>query len=84
MEYYISQICLFAFNFTPRGFMPCDGSVLQIAQYQALYALIGNQYGGDGRTTFALPDLRGKSPLDKDATEVHYHMCAWGVFPSRN
>ena len=59
-EPYIGQISIYAFNFAPRGWMPCDGRLLPIAQYQALFALIGTTYGGDGRTTFALPDLRGR------------------------
>ena len=59
-EPFIGQISIYAFNFAPRGWMPCDGRLLPIAQYQALFALIGTTYGGDGRTTFALPDLRGR------------------------
>lgn len=54
---------LVCFNFAPRGWLFCDGSLLPISQYQALFALLGNTYGGDGRTTFALPDLRGRVPL---------------------
>ena len=60
MEPYIGQISIYAFNFAPRGWMPCDGRLLPIAQYTALFSLIGTTYGGDGRTTFALPDLRGR------------------------
>jgi microcystin-dependent protein len=59
-EPYIGQISIYAFNFAPRGWMPCDGRLLHIAQYQALFALIGTTYGGNGVTTFALPDLRGR------------------------
>ena len=59
-EPYIGQISIYAFNFAPRGWMPCDGRLLPIAQYQALFALIGTTYGGNGVTTFALPDLRGR------------------------
>jgi microcystin-dependent protein len=61
MEPFIGQIQAFGFNFNPRGWAKCDGSLIQISQYQALYALIGTYYGGDGRVTFALPDLRGRS-----------------------
>lgn len=63
MEPFIGEIQLVAFNFTPKGFLPCDGSLLPINQYQALYSLLGTIYGGDGRTTFALPDLRGRVPI---------------------
>ena len=59
-EPFIGQISIYAFNFAPRGWMPCDGRLLHIAQYQALFALIGTTYGGNGVTTFALPDLRGR------------------------
>ncbi|MEO0558929.1 MAG: tail fiber protein [Bacteroidota bacterium] len=51
------------FNFAPRGWALCDGTLLPINQYQALFSLLGTIYGGDGRTTFALPDLRGRMPM---------------------
>lgn len=57
-EEYIGVIKMFAPNWAPRGYMPCCGQLIQINQNQALYALLGTNYGGDGRTTFALPDLR--------------------------
>ncbi len=63
MEPYIGMIGIFAFDFVPRGWLKCEGQVLPIDQYQTLYSLIGNIYGGDGRSTFALPDLRGRVPL---------------------
>ncbi len=56
---YIGQIEAFAFNFAPRGWVVCAGQILPIAQNQALFALIGTTYGGNGTTTFQLPDLRG-------------------------
>lgn len=62
-EAYIGTIMLFAGNFAPRGWRICDGSILPIAQHQALFAVIGPTYGGDGRSTFALPDLRGRVPV---------------------
>jgi microcystin-dependent protein len=58
-DFYIGQIMLFAFDFAPRGFMPCNGQLLSIAQNQALFSILGTTYGGDGRVTFGLPDLRG-------------------------
>ena len=63
MESYIATIRLFAGNFAPRGWFFCHGQVLQIAQYSALFSLLGTTYGGDGMTTFALPDLRGRVPV---------------------
>lgn len=60
---YIGIIKIFAGNFAPTGWRICDGSVLQISQYAALYSIIGTMYGGNGSTTFALPDLRGRAPI---------------------
>ena len=57
---FIGQLAVFAGNFAPRNWALCDGQLLSINEYQALYSLIGTTYGGDGRTTFALPDLRGR------------------------
>lgn len=62
-EYYLGQIQQFGFNFPPRNWLLCDGQLLPINQYQSLYSLLGTMYGGDGRTTFALPDLRGRVSL---------------------
>lgn len=60
MEPYLSEIMLVGFNFPPRGWAFCDGQLLPIAQNQSLFSLLGTTFGGDGRTTFALPDLRGR------------------------
>jgi len=62
-EPFLGEITLFAGDFAPRGWAFCDGQLLPIDQYQPLYALLGTTYGGDGRTTFALPDLRGRTPI---------------------
>jgi microcystin-dependent protein len=62
-EPFIGQITLVGFNFPPRGWAQCDGALLAINQNQTLFALLGTQFGGDGRTTFALPDLRGRVPV---------------------
>ncbi|MGD2111335.1 MAG: tail fiber protein [Phycisphaerae bacterium] len=62
-EPFLSEIRIFGFNFAPRGWAKCDGQILPIAQNQSLYSLLGTTYGGDGRTSFALPDLRGRVPL---------------------
>jgi len=62
MEGYIGQILMFAGNFAPRDWALCDGQLISISQNQSLFAIVGTTYGGDGRTTFALPDLRGRAP----------------------
>lgn len=60
---FIGEITMFAGNFAPRGWAFCNGQLLPISQYSALFSLLGTTYGGDGRTTFALPDLRGRTPI---------------------
>jgi microcystin-dependent protein len=62
-EPFLGEVRLMSFTFVPRGWAACDGQLLPINQNQALFALLGTTYGGDGRTTFALPDLRGRTPL---------------------
>lgn len=62
-EPYVGEIRLFAGNFAPQGWAFCDGQIMSIAQSAVLFALIGTIYGGDGQTTFALPDLRGRVPV---------------------
>jgi microcystin-dependent protein len=62
-EPFIAEVKIFAGNFAPRSWAFCDGQLLPIAQNQALFSLVGTIYGGDGRTTFALPDLRGRVPV---------------------
>lgn len=63
MEFYLGQIVMGGWNFAPRGTAFCNGQLLAINQNQALFSLLGTTYGGDGRTTFALPDLRGRVPV---------------------
>lgn len=60
---YLSEIKIVSFGFAPKGWAFCNGQILPIAQNQALFALLGTTYGGNGTTTFALPDLRSRSPL---------------------
>ncbi|UCS92359.1 tail fiber protein [Echinicola marina] len=62
-EPFIGEVKLFAFNFAPRGYSLCEGQVLPISTNTALFSLIGTYYGGNGTTTFALPDLRGRMPI---------------------
>src|SRR3546814_7630392 len=60
---FLGEVRLFGFNFGPQDWHACDGSLLSIAQNDALFALLGTTYGGDGQTSFAVPDLRGQVPL---------------------
>ncbi|MFZ5643697.1 MAG: phage tail protein [Bacillota bacterium] len=65
MDQYIGEIRMFAGNFPPQGWAFCNGQLLSISENDVLFALIGTTYGGDGQTTFALPDLRGRIPLHR-------------------
>jgi microcystin-dependent protein len=62
-EAFLGEIRAVAFDYAPDGWLPCDGRLLPIAQYNALYALLGTNFGGDARSTFGLPDLRGSVPI---------------------
>lgn len=62
-EPFIGEIRMFAGNFAPRGWAFCDGQLLAVSQNDALFSLLGTIYGGDGRTTFGLPDMRGRVPI---------------------
>ena len=63
MDEYLGTVKLFGFNFAPRGWMTCQGQIISIAQNTALFSLLGTTYGGNGQTTFALPDLQGRSAI---------------------
>ncbi len=77
MDPFLGQVAMFAGNFAPRGWAFCDGELLLIEGNHALFAIIGTTYGGDGRTTFALPNLESESG-------VNYIIAIQGVFPARN
>ena len=62
-EPFLSEIRLMSFEFAPKGWAPCNGQLLPINQNQALFSLLGTTFGGDGRVNFALPDLRGRTPI---------------------
>ena len=62
-EPFLAEVKMVGFNFAPRGWAFCDGQILPINQNQSLYSLLGTTYGGDGRTSFALPDMRGRTPI---------------------
>jgi microcystin-dependent protein len=79
-EPFLAEIRMFSINFAPKGWALCNGQLLPINQNQALFALLGTTYGGNGQTNFALPDLRGRVPMhegnghtlgERSGTEVH-------------
>jgi microcystin-dependent protein len=70
-EPFLAEIRAFAFGYVPRGWAECGGQLLPINQNQALFSLLGTTYGGDGRTTFALPDLRGRTAVGVGADVSH-------------
>jgi len=85
MDPFLGEIRLFGFNFAPIGWAACDGSVLPISQNTALFSLLGTMYGGNGTTSFALPDLRAQVPFPANTgTTGTYCIAVQGVFPSRN
>ena len=73
-EPFLAEIRIVGFSFAPRGWAFCDGQILPINQNQLLYSLLGTTFGGDGRTTFALPDLRGRVPIHKGSSNVTNHL----------
>ena len=73
-EPFLAEIRIVGFNFAPRGWAFCDGQILPINQNQSLYSLLGTTYGGDGRTSFALPDLRGRTPIHVGSSNGYSHL----------
>ncbi|SFF00444.1 Microcystin-dependent protein [Paenibacillus algorifonticola] len=67
-EAYIGEIRMFAGNYAPEGWARCEGQIMSISENETLYVLLGTTYGGDGQTTFALPDLRGRLPIHQTAS----------------
>ena len=63
MDPFVAEIRIFPFNFAPKGWAWCDGQLLPLSQNTALFSLLGTTYGGDGKSTFALPDLEGRAPM---------------------
>lgn len=72
-EPFLAEIRIVGFDFAPRGWAFCDGQILPILQNHSLYSLLGTTYGGDGRTSFALPDLRGRVPIHRGASNGTNH-----------
>ena len=84
MDGVIGVIKLFAGNFAPRNWAVCDGQTLPISENQALFSILGTQYGGDGRTTFQLPKLAPVKETDGGETPIRYIICLQGIYPARN
>ena len=80
MEPFFGQIQGFGFQFAPVGWAKCEGQMMPIEENQALFSLLGTTYGGDGRTTFGLPDLR----RDGKQNNINYCIAINGLYPSRN
>lgn len=66
-DFFLGEIRIVAFPYAPKGWAQCNGQTLPISQNQALFALLGTQYGGNGTTTFALPDFRGRAPMHRSS-----------------
>ncbi|MGB9989431.1 phage tail protein [Massilia sp. SM-13] len=75
-EAYVGEIRLFSFNWAPDGWLLCQGQLVQVNQFQALFSLISNVYGGDGMSTFALPDLRGRVPVQAGQGPLGFYQWA--------
>ena len=77
----LGEIRMFGGNFAPIGWALCNGQSLSISQNTALFSILGTMYGGDGQTTFALPNLQGKVAIDPNVTFI---IAVQGIFPSRS
>lgn len=77
----LSEVRLMPYATAPRGWLPCDGRAMPVAKYQALFALLGKAFGGDGKKTFKLPNLK---PVKTGAGELRYYIVVQGAWPSRN
>ena len=81
MNFYLGQICMFPWSWAPTGWLPCDGRLLQIAPNTSLFSLIGTEFGGDGKTSFAIPKLAALGAVG--GGDVGYYICTNGLYPSR-
>lgn len=78
METFLGSLLLVPFNFTPRGWAPCNGAILSIQQNTALFSLLGTNFGGNGVSTFGLPKL------DAPAENLHWIIATEGIYPPRD
>jgi len=94
MESFVSQVIYMPFSWQMVDFLPCRGQILQVSHNEALFSLLGDRFGGDGHSTFSLPDLRPWSDAGPDygkrtrrewnPDEMVPHMCINGIYPSRD
>jgi len=77
MDSFIGTIQLFPYSYAPKGWMRCEGQLMKITEYSALYSLLGTRFGGDGTTTFGLPNMKGKEPVP----DVSYCIATEGIYP---
>ena len=80
MEYFLGTILLLPYNFNPMGMMLCNGQTLNVAQYQALFSLIQYTYGGNGTSTFCIPNMLGQEP----GPGMNYYIVMEGLYPTRD
>ncbi len=80
---FVGQIQLFAFGYAPDNWILCDGRLLPVNQFEMLYALLGTRFGGDGYTTFAVPNLQNAQPINKYTSFMRYYIAYNGIFPQR-
>jgi microcystin-dependent protein len=76
---FVAEIRIFPFNFAPKGWAFCDGQILPLSQNTALFSLLGTTYGGDGKSTFALPDLQGTVPIHVGANQPGPGLCLYDL-----
>ena len=81
---FLGEVETFAFNFCPQGWAPLNGQIMAISQNTALFSLLGNTYGGDGKTTFALPIGKAVFTLSPGSPQLLQCIALAGIFPSRN
>ncbi|MFV5689162.1 phage tail protein [Flavobacterium sp. ZT3R25] len=82
MEDFIGTIKMFAGTFAPKDWAFCDGKLMSIQENTAMYSILGNQYGGDGITTFAVPNLEKEKSSQGEG--INHIICMYGIFPSRS
>jgi microcystin-dependent protein len=83
-EALMGEVKLFAGSFAPKYWEFCQGQVLPITENTALFTILGAQYGGDGMTTFGLPNLAPLTPIGADPTPINYIICVSGIYPQRH
>lgn len=84
MDYFLGEIELFAIDFQPSGWIPCDGRLMAVRSNQGLFALLGNGFGGDGINNFAIPDLRTSMFGRQYDMKIIYYICTNGIWPQRD